>query len=419
MITQTNAIDYTRKNFPSAFLDSKISHFQRIPSKIISKEFSLYMGLMSIVHQQENILGHALTQRFEAFGMGQSIEEAQFKCLMEMLEKFSITSTDTIKRHLVRRSMSHPHLDWSLFAPYQSLVVKQMKQDKAHYPCYHVLCEGMISGKKYTVPAECVFPRWNSQIACERHIDEYDGSGIAASLSKNRTYALAHGISEVLERDALMLSWRLRGWPCHIVSESLIDQKIKDYIQLKHLKVELYDVGDPHLIPVIISVLGKKDESEVTIGSSASFDLHQASDKAVTEALMLRDAGRYWSRRGVGDKPKLIAVSYGHIAYGFEHGSQIVNWYRKQALLSRTISRKRKSLSKLLLGCHQVFGYEPLFIDVTEPQLKKDGYFVCRTLIPNAYRKEWRHQKPFLGGVRLLRLTKKGLGLNKKPHPFG
>jgi hypothetical protein len=69
--------------------------------------------------------------------------------------------------------------------------------------------------------------------------------------------------------------------------------------------------------------------------------------------------------------------------------------------------------------CCKVFSHEPLYVDLTTDAARGAGYFICRVLVPHAFRKEWKHQRAFRGGRRLSANLSCREDLNLRPHPFG
>jgi ribosomal protein S12 methylthiotransferase accessory factor YcaO len=214
---------------------------------------------------------------------------------------------------------------------------------------------------------------------------------------------------EVLERDAIMLSWRVDGWPCVRLSENLPDPRVRDALKSRRLHLRLFDVGDPGLHPVVLAVVSKRDGTHATCGSAASASLAESATKAALEAIMA-----YYVANARQHPVTSISTSADHIVYAHRAGAQVVDWYERQASVApREVPKAPRCLNELASRCAERFGCEPL---VTHLSTVAD-LEVIRVLVPGVMRKEWQDKLRFAAAQR------RGVGAkvreNLTPHPFG
>lgn len=187
------------------------------------------------------------------------------------------------------------------------------------------------------------------------------------------------------------------------------------HAQRERLLVELYDVGDPELAPVVMALVSR-DGAELVIGASCSTDLGQAATKALREAFMLRGTAALLSRRTGRLAAEDICDSAEHIVYAWRNSEPILDWYRRKARETWPPSGPGDALAA---RAEAAFGEEPLVVDVTHPNLAAYRIRVVRVLQPHAFRKEYRHAFRYRGGRRLARLGAGPETLNSLPHAIG
>jgi ribosomal protein S12 methylthiotransferase accessory factor YcaO len=422
-ITESGVIIRSRKESPGRFQipeDLRVPSCKRlreIPLRVISTKHALYLAYHVLIRRQRALNGSFFDQEYVAAGMGRTAEQARITCLMEMVEKASASSEEVVARLLNERRRAAPRLDWRLFAPYDPSVRKRLKTWVKTNRDLRVYGQGLCSGKTYEVPAQCVVPWWGDHLDFEDVEAEYDGSGVASGLSDRKDRAMDHALREVLERDAFMLSWRLKRWHCRKLVGDLLAPELKEFLRERRLQADFYDVGDPRLETVVLSLVSREDGSELTCGAACEEHLKPAIQKAFSEAVMLQTTARHIGKTRRHLDPRLFRDSYDHILYGYRKGPLVSRWYRK--LSERYSPNSIKRRGPLEDRCRRIFGFEPILIDLTSSSARKADYFVCRILIPGAYRKEWTHQMGFWGGKRLLLSMRSRSDLNRLPHPFG
>jgi len=351
-------------------------------------------------------------------GMGLSREAAQFCCFMEMIERCSAMASLTMADRSCVRPAGQPSLHWSQFAPYGDDEVDATDRRRRGWPEYVVNGVGLISGQTQLVPAESVFPNWRFFFATPAQRPESDGVGIAAGFREQRSATIDRALREVLEREAMMLSWRVQRWPVRRLTGELLPVQVRHWLNEQSLDVHLYDVGDPSLCSVVLALIVSHSNDQATVGGSCQENLSGAATKATLEAIMLRASAAALSRQMGAVAPEDIVDSFGHVVWAWQNGESVLAWYREQSQ-RRSLPRAPHRGHTLLTSCTQVFGYEPVLVDLTDPRLRSSEYEVLRVLIPGAFKKEYRHSQRFAGGARLRSLGAMPQQLHHLPHPIG
>jgi ribosomal protein S12 methylthiotransferase accessory factor YcaO len=329
---------------------------------------------------------------------------------METVERWSGTTEQVMRRSFLGGEGPH----WSEFSPYTAEEVAATDALRRGWPDYRVTGVGLRTRRRIDVPAESVFPWWRSFFATPTPLPEGEGGGIAAGFSDDASATLRRALNEMLERDALMLSWRVPRWPARPLPQDLLPPEIRNWLREQGLQVHLYDVGDPLLVSVIMALLSR-DGEQVTIGASCNPSLPQAALKAVLEAIMLRDSAQHLDSVTQTLTPDTISDSYEHVVWAWRHGRQVLDWYARET----TPGAPSPKAKNVLAACEEVFGQEPLMVDLTHPELAREGFLIVRVLQAGSFKKEYRHDARYRGGSRLARLGLRPEDLNPLPHPIG
>ena len=255
-----------------------------------------------------------------------------------------------------------------------------------------------------------------------------DSTGLAAHVEWER--AVRHGLEEVLERDAIMLSWRVPGWPVVRLSEPSLPSGLADTCSYLGLVAHFFEAGDPALAPVVLVLLSKSNGEELTIGSACGQVVEESLlSRALSEALVLQWTARFstearhvlMSRGPWRNRP---VSSLEHVMRAFGGGSSVFAWFQEQASRShpaKTFAAGAQSLkgfaSSVALALRCPIGVVPL---VPEPWTQA-GWYVARVAVPGAVPRDpeavsLQHPRT---AAALNRMASADIPLNAQPHPFG
>jgi YcaO-like protein with predicted kinase domain len=357
-----------------------------------------------------NNAGHKI--EFVFSGTGESKNEAQVGCFMEAIERYSATDLDTMKKLIFECCPEEQN--WASFYGYRHDEVKKaiLARKLGNVKNYYISAQNWDESKEFNIPAEAVFPWWRRFQSSPASLPESEGSGIASGLNKNKRVAKIAAIREIIERDNCMLSWRLSKWPKVRLDKEILGQSIVEELSKKGLNVHLYDVGDPQLCCVVISLLFDNDNN-VTVGSSCKKNQISAAKKALQESLLIRYTAEYHKSDSISQKSQ---DSLDHIKWGWRNGKKILEWYAETQ--SNIIRTQNLDSKQLITACRQTYKCEPFFADITSNKFKADGYYVCRAILKNAVKKNYAFNKQQLSSRRFQELSGRSI-INTLPHPIG
>jgi ribosomal protein S12 methylthiotransferase accessory factor YcaO len=269
-----------------------------------------------------------------------------------------------------------------------------------------------IDGTATAVPVGFRSPR-------DGYLFPRDTTGHAAhpDVAQSRWRAL----TEVIERDALMLSWLVPGWPVRRLPAEILPVPYVAAISRLGLVADVFRLGTGGLPPTALVLLHRGDGRELTCGSAVRPTLCTATEVALQEALLLRYATRTTTVAGA-DEPVSSAQ---HLVWGFRNGPRVLAWYRAQAAGEAPIASEagKTDLVDVDAAAVDEFGTPPVYGDVTVPPVRDRGLTVTRCWIPNAVRREMgsvrdTHRWPRIRG-ELARWDTARKGVHDAPHPFG
>jgi ribosomal protein S12 methylthiotransferase accessory factor len=238
--------------------------------------------------------------------------------------------------------------------------------------------------------------------------------------------ALRSSLLEVIERDAVMMSWLTRSsfrplhaplrWRSQHGTDIRFDLAVEDY--------RLYLLDSPAGIPVAFAVTrGGRNQPPLAVGAAAHPDLVLACRKALIEAQQTLGWARHMlaQRRPVPTLTEIAGLD-DHVAYYLD-GSRL----RAFDFLDRSDRRPGITVDLAeplrpdeperdvydIVGAAQRSGIDCYCADVTAPDVREAGAWVIRAVIPALY------PLTVAGNHRLdhPRLTGSG-PINPYPHPF-
>ena len=332
------------------------------------------------------------------------------KCQMELLERFASCMPMSLPVDSTASLEGLKCLPWPEFAPYDNVSISKMEMSCMRADQY-CLGYGLGSACRYAVSATAVAPSIHVARFAGDSKPDIDGSGLAAGLSGARKAIVSRALCEVVERDTMMLSWRVNGWPTRPLGE-MISPEIRKIANALSLRIVAFDITGPTGLPTVIAMAFENGGFKLTCGTSCHPLASRAVEKAALEALSIRATAEHAVARGIVDYN--VATSLDHIAYGYINGPLILDWYWRQSSHGRNMPYRGVEVSL------STYDHEPIAVRFLGGGLYSEEYEVYRVLVPRACRKEWQHERAFFDCPRLRHfLTVHGPGLNRSPHPFG
>lgn len=400
-----------------AFIESKefvIGRFavqsDRLPQAIEANGARVMMGAASGTYV-EDVKSRAFAEfveRISGFMSGLEAEKVAYKTLAELKR----TSTEFIDLDAVVSSEAQS------MASFFPDAILEMPLG---------WCKGYVlrTLQEILVPAQASFLIWQRPDNEPRFLIS-TASGLAAHT--NREDAISHAILEVIERDSLMLSWRVHNWPVAAILSSLIPKDLINIYQSINLQLELYSLGFPDSIQTVLAILYSSNYSMLTCGSACGNINASTISRAIYEALMLQWTIRYSSPvknwlKSNSPYYKLPKLTMEYIIHAFYNGKAVVDWYHKQCTYP-DISQYTHTIPHLwgdfVKVVESAMG-QIVIVDVADRMAHEEGWFVYRAIIPKAFPLDCLGVR--LDDPRLEEARKKvdsiHLPLNAIPRPFG
>jgi ribosomal protein S12 methylthiotransferase accessory factor len=294
----------------------------------------------------------------------------------------------------------------------------------------------LSTGKRAYLPACMVYVPYDVAEDEDRICDRIS-TGLACAHS--RSAALAKGILEVVERDALMLVWHNRLGVPKVALDSTDDPFVQaglDAFTGMALNVEAYCVTMDVPVAVILAVARSTVDAvpHTVLGLGTACHPTRALGLALEE-LALGVWGMRLSAAYSGDDrhDEFESLDARGIAYASRR-----DFAANLDFLDRGPAAKLSELPqieaanpleemKALTDCLVEQGLEPFGCDVTTDDIDDVGFKVCRVVVPGMRPLDIKHSRRHLGGRRLYDAPVK-VGrlprpyrleeLNQDPHPF-
>lgn len=295
---------------------------------------------------------------------------------------------------------------------------------------------GLVSGKKYVVPTDLVFLSHAGDA-----FPPSNTSGLAAHTSFHQ--AVLNALFELIERDALLFSWWTKtAFPIIELVKSRnpkIQKIISDFSDILPF-VSLVLVELDLKIPTVITLFRGEQLShpKLCVSSACHIDVAVAIEKSLTEMTHLLKFSNYqngYPPPAIDDFNSSIKTFTDNFRYYINFGNDqhlniFANFNHKihvdelieqsTELTDNTVASDNASnfsytekllkiTKKKLKDCDM----DPLFSDVTTPDIEILGYRVIRVVEPNFIRLTSSYWSRNWGNARLYELKKK-LGLSTR-----
>ncbi len=239
--------------------------------------------------------------------------------------------------------------------------------------------------------------------------------------------AVLYGVLEVIERDALALTWI-----CQIPAPEINIEEVEalgEFLnRFNHMGGEfhLFDITTDIAVPVVLGIgfFSHPGQPAAVTGASCRPILRSAAVKALTEIGQEYPVAKWLMRT---NRKYEYSPSYADVTDFDNH----VHFYTKKDNLNRfnfLFEGKRKRKRKDLSGCdHHVKkeiiqllkdrAMDVIAVDLTTPDVRELGFYAVRVIVPQLQPLNGDYRYRALGGKRLH--TYRGLEkCNPFPHPF-
>ncbi|WP_169911016.1 YcaO-like family protein [Evansella clarkii] len=254
----------------------------------------------------------------------------------------------------------------------------------------------------------------------------------STGLAAGRTIedAIISGLFEVIERDACITTWLLKKEPITLIFDEIYDEELKELIKRCELnELEITFLKFPAIIdiPCIVALLrsgSNRNGVSITLGSAVDPSYERAARKALIESILLRhtliNLRKIHNYKVRNRAPNSLLD---HTFYYQNNNQTPLEFLEKGAKcfiskLNKTEVSNKNSLNYYINKLTRK-GYQGLWIELTEPEIKMVGIYVVRVLIQGAVPLEPDNLCRPLGSRRLNLLSKETKReINPYPHPF-
>jgi ribosomal protein S12 methylthiotransferase accessory factor len=373
-----------------------------------------------------------------ASGTGLSAEEATIPALVEALERYCASFTDT--RSCVLSSRDHlngPALDLTVLPKCSVAELSHLRcplrtADPAE-PIRWVRGISLSTGQPVWLPAVLVYNRPGYSSSAEKFWIPIS-TGCAAHDSYER--AILNGILEVIERDAISVTW-LQCLALPRIDIDCIPPSLSRYWDAyqqscSDIEYLFFDATTDLCIPTVYGLQIAREDDRATTLVACSTDLEPANavTKVMRDLASLRLAfrsaraipNRWEDYRDPLDGATYMARAEQHHAFDFLAKS--INRIRLSQMPSFAQGSDRERLTTVLSRLKN-HGFETYAVDLTKDEAVRCGIRVVRVLIPGLQPLSFWYRARYLGHPRLYELPRK-LGypvrredqVNEWPQPF-
>lgn len=289
------------------------------------------------------------------------------------------------------------------------------------------------------VPAAMVFLPYDQKATGETAIIPQISSGVACH--SDPWIAACSAISEVVERDAIAITWQAKLAHSQINQDSLSqrNQKILSKLRRPGATIILLHLSMDHQIPVIFSLMISKipDAPALVVSAAAHLDPEQAVQKSLEELAQISSLSQHLKSEcpkfSPGKQWENVIDPHSHAALYFDqsnlHLAAFLWGSRNQIALEDITNLSTQNAShdlRFLVENVNALGHRVLLVDITSEDIRSFGLWVFRALIPGFHPLMMGYRFRILGGERLWTIPQMlghpGLvpekGDNPAPHPF-
>jgi len=254
--------------------------------------------------------------------------------------------------------------------------------------------------------------------------------------------AAMSGLCEVIERDALMITWwnELPAPEVKVPEDSWLGRVMQERFDVPGVRFRLFDITCDIRVPTIFctaeEIQEREDGCAIAVGAASRPDPVQASLKALVEAAQTRHYARFLVRRdgpivpdaerlmSLDDHVRFYARSDTRHAFDFLHSND-----RSVNLpdLPHLVAAEPAGTLRRCVQTVQEAGLEPLAMDLTPPDVAEHGLAAVKVIVPGMVDLNPWHSLRWLGSRRLFEVpvtlgfrsaAPTGQELNPNPHPF-
>jgi ribosomal protein S12 methylthiotransferase accessory factor len=416
-----------------------VSHFSAVPRDVSESPVPLVWRAKVANHR---FLSEHDEERATCSGKGMIKEQAWVSCLGEAVERYSASSWNADELVIASRAS----LDGRSLDPRELVLYADEQYDALPYTRYRdsaelawVRSRSLVHGDEVWAPAMAVLMDYPIQTAGE-FLFPITSSGLAAGPTLH--HAVLGAVTEVLERDAALISWynELPGNPHDPHQHPDADvRRLASLYRSRGIELALIGLVTDHPVSVFMGIALQGQSAggpSAVVGLGADIDPIAAARKAALEVGQVRPAIRRRARREgaarvhelVAD-PTLVESMEDHALLYTD--PQMADQFRflfgeRRPWCPRIVVDPAAGLRRIVEHFAGI-GQEVLYANLTPPDMAAVGIFTARAIVPDFQPISFGKGERRLGGRRLYEFaTQQGLRsaeatpaeLNPMPHPI-
>lgn len=294
----------------------------------------------------------------------------------------------------------------------------------------------LTANKSIFIPAQLVYVPYHNHAEPIIRLPITTGAAAGSSIED----AVKRGICEIVERDSFMIFYLNKLMPLRLDLSETSDKsltKFQESFERYNLDLYVFDISTdlPFVSIMAIIIDNTGIGPAVSVGLKCSLFAKDAIIGAIEEAQQIRSGIRDNMYNQV--KPivfdSVLDLKQRGLYWSKLDSIKDVDFFlnsRKIIPVDKFIKRKSNIINinfDDLVKSLKAKNLEVMFVDVTRPEIRKQGFFVVKVIIPGLQPLYLYEDFKYLGGERLYQVPKI-LGyrntprneseLNNKPHPF-
>lgn len=367
---------------------------------------------------RRDTLGYPLRTVPIGTGVSDNDEVAWLQAVVEVLERFCLLWPG--HREAVIRAAADelgeraiPPRAFGLFSPEQYSSLPGLRLPQPHEPLDWTRGWSLTRDEPVLVPAALVL----GSVTAGRPNDfvhSLSSTGVAAHVSV--TAAVLSGLLEVIERDAVMLTWLHRRTPPRLEVDTgapaILTELFDRYLRLDHFRVELVDLTADSGLPTIACLALCDDPSRpaAVMGSATRLDPVEAVRKALFEAAQILSSlallgcdarsalADHAAVRTFDDHARYYAGTEAAATLGFLTASNLP--VPVSSLSPFSTGSLGADLASAVDAAART-GMEVVVVDLTTPEVARLGFHTLKVLAPPALDINADVRYPLLGSERI------------------
>ncbi len=259
--------------------------------------------------------------------------------------------------------------------------------------------------------------------------DSYIFEATSNGLSAGKTFeeAASNALSEVIERDALMITWLAKIPRPHIaIKNEELSQIFKERFSPSGLEFHIIDITLDIKVPTVMVIsIDRKHKTGIMVGASSKPNIENAIYKALLEGgYQGRETLKYFNKTADKLSPHEVETFLDHLKFysNLKHEQAFEFLLYTEEIEYKYPKVDPTSEYEYIVSKIKNVGLNAIVVDVTTPEISEKGISVVRAIVPGTMQLNAEYKTRTLG-VKRLYTVPKNMGytfrdLNPYPHPL-